>query len=54
MTTQEAIEELKARKERYKMDDGCEFIIEALDIAINVMENLNHLVDCRFINHREI
>lgn len=47
MTNQEAIEELKARKERYEMG-------EAIDIAINVMENLNHLVDCRFISHREI
>lgn len=54
MTTTEAIEELKARKEHYEMGDGCEFLVEALDIAINVMENLNHLVDCRFISHREI
>lgn len=42
MTTTEAIEELKARKEHYEMGDGCEFLVEALDIAINVMENLNH------------
>lgn len=54
MTTTEAIKELKARKEHYEMGDGCEFLVEALDIAINVMENLNHLVDCRFISHREI
>lgn len=54
MTTTEAIEELKARKEHYEMGDDCDFFVEALDIAINVMENLHHLTDCRFISHREI
>lgn len=39
MTREEAIEELKARKEHYEMGDGCEFLVEALEKGIEALEN---------------
>lgn len=38
MTREEAIEELKARKEHYEMGDGCEFLVEALEMGIKALE----------------
>jgi hypothetical protein len=39
MTNQEAIEELRARKEHYEMGEGCEFLVEALEKGIEALEN---------------
>lgn len=45
MTNQEAIEELKSRKEHYEMGDGCEFLVEALDKAIEALELQSSLIN---------
>lgn len=39
MKNQEAIEELRARKEHYEMGDGCEFLVEALERGIEALES---------------
>ena len=45
MTNQEAIEELKARKEHYEMGDGCEFLVEALEKGIKALENQKTVIE---------
>lgn len=45
MTNQEAIEELKARKEHYEMGDGCEFLVEALEKGIKALENQKSVIE---------
>lgn len=45
MTNQEAIEELKARKEHYEMGDGCEFLVEALEKGIEALENQKSIIE---------
>lgn len=47
MTNQEAIETLKARKEHYEMGDGCEVLVEALDVAIKALENQKYEDDIK-------
>lgn len=43
MTNQEAIEELKSRKEHYEMGDGCEFLVEALEKGIIALDICNSM-----------
>lgn len=45
MTNNEAIEELKARKEHYEMGDGCEFLVEALEKGIEALENQKSIIE---------
>ena len=48
MTNQEAIEELKARKEHYEMGDGCEFLVEALEKGIKALEKQDTMARIKY------
>lgn len=37
MTIEESLEWLTSRKEHYEMDDNCQELAQALDVAINTM-----------------
>ena len=45
MTNQEAIEELKARKEHYEMGDCTEELLEAFEIGIKAIEDRVSTID---------
>ena len=45
MTVDEAIEELKSRKEHYELGWCCEELIEALDLGIKALENQKSIIE---------
>lgn len=50
MSIKESLEWLISRKEHYEMDDNCQELAKALEIAINTMRKYQHVQE---IMHKE-